>query len=143
MLSPIKRTKWWLTVVAGILLSASGLLAYGRAQRGGTTAGDVSQQGMPSVDLPPAGPAPRSRNGLGNPEPKDPGMARMQEERERMAKDERHKHMATDVTKLLQLATDLKEEVDKSTKNEMSVSAFQKANEIERLAHDVKERLRN
>jgi hypothetical protein len=72
-----------------------------------------------------------------------PNSARMQEQRERMAKDERHKKMESDAAKLLQLATDLKEEVDRATKNETSVSAFQKAAEIERLAHDVKERMRN
>jgi hypothetical protein len=51
--------------------------------------------------------------------------------------------MAQDADKLLALATELKADVDKATKNETSVTAFQKANEIEKLAHDVKERLRN
>jgi hypothetical protein len=44
--------------------------------------------------------------------------------------------------KLLQLATELKEEVDKSTKNEMSVTAIKKAAEIEKLARDVKDRMK-
>ena len=67
----------------------------------------------------------------------------MQEQRARAAQDERHKRMAQDADKLLELATELKADVDKATKNETSVTAFQKANEIEKLAHDVKERLRN
>ena len=51
--------------------------------------------------------------------------------------------MVADADKLLQMATELKIEVDKSSKNETSVSAYNKADAIERLAHDVKQRLKN
>jgi hypothetical protein len=73
----------------------------------------------------------------------DPMLAHQQETRIRMAEDERHKRMVLDADKLLELATELKSDVDKSTKNETSVSALKKAEEIEKLAHDVRERLRN
>jgi hypothetical protein len=73
----------------------------------------------------------------------DPSLARQQELRVRMAEDERHKRMVKDADKLLELATELKTDVDKSTKNETPVSALRKADEIEKLAHDVKERLKN
>jgi hypothetical protein len=66
----------------------------------------------------------------------------MQEQQLAVASDERHKRMVVASDKLLQLATELKAEVDKSTKNEMSVSAIKKAAEIERLAHDVKEKMK-
>ena len=56
--------------------------------------------------------------------------------------EQRHKRMMADADKLLQLATELKEDVDKSTKNEMSVTAVKEAAEIEKLAHDVKERMK-
>ena len=50
--------------------------------------------------------------------------------------------MVADADKLLQLATELKEDVDSSTKNELSVTTVKKAAEIEKLAHEVKERMK-
>jgi hypothetical protein len=66
----------------------------------------------------------------------------MKEQMQIAAVGERHKRLVADSDKLLQLATELKAEVDKSTKNEMSVTAVKKAAEIEKLAHDVKERMK-
>jgi hypothetical protein len=43
---------------------------------------------------------------------------------------------------LLKLATDLKTEVDKTTKDTLSLGVIRKADEIERLAHDVKEKMK-
>jgi hypothetical protein len=37
----------------------------------------------------------------------------------------------------------LKADVDKSTKNELSIAVINKAAEIEKLSHDVKERMKN
>jgi hypothetical protein len=88
-------------------------------------------------------PVPGPKSILNEAAPPDASSERMQEQRARAAQDDRHKRMATDADKLLALATELKSDVDKATKNETSVAAFQKANEIEKLAHDVKERLRN
>jgi hypothetical protein len=68
---------------------------------------------------------------------------RMESQRARMWSDERHKKLVLDTDKLLQLATELKTEVDKSTRNELSVTVIQKAGEIEKLSHDVKERMKN
>jgi hypothetical protein len=96
-------------------------------------------KGMPSS----SNPMPNSRSGLNEDSINDASTARMQEQRMHAAQDDRHKRMAQDADKLLALATELKADVDKATKNETSVTAFQKANEIEKLAHDVKERLRN
>jgi sirohydrochlorin ferrochelatase len=70
-------------------------------------------------------------------------MARLKHRQELSGLSERHQHMAADADKLLQLATELKADVDKSSKNETSVSAYNKADAIERLAHDVKQRLKN
>jgi hypothetical protein len=47
-----------------------------------------------------------------------------------------------DTDKLLTLATDLKQQVDKSTKDTLSVDVIKKADEIEKLAHSVKERMK-
>lgn len=74
----------------------------------------------------------------------DPAMsARMQEQRRQMMVDERRKRIVADTDKLLQLATELKAEVDKSSKNEMSLAVIEKAAEIEKLSRDVKERMKN
>jgi hypothetical protein len=40
---------------------------------------------------------------------------------------------------LLKLATELKAEVDKTTKDTLSLSVIRKADEIEKMAHGVKE----
>jgi hypothetical protein len=44
--------------------------------------------------------------------------------------------------RLLKLATDLKAEVDKTTKDTLSISVVRKADEIEKLAHSVKEAMK-
>ncbi len=46
--------------------------------------------------------------------------------------------VASECADLLKMATDLKTEVDKTTKDTLSVSVIRKAGEIERLAHKVR-----
>lgn len=52
---------------------------------------------------------------------------------------ERRKQIAGDSAKLLALATDLKAEVDKTTKDTLSLAVVRKAEAIEKLAHAVRE----
>jgi hypothetical protein len=56
--------------------------------------------------------------------------------------DDRQKQLAADTEKLLALATELKQQVDKSNKNTLSVGVIKKADEIEKLAHSLKERMK-
>jgi hypothetical protein len=58
------------------------------------------------------------------------------------ANAERKKQIANDSAKLLKLATDLKTEVDKTSKDTLSLNVIRKADEIEKLAHDVKEKMK-
>ena len=58
------------------------------------------------------------------------------------ANAERRKQITEDSAKLLKLANDLKAEVDKTTKDTLSLNVIRKADEIERLAHDVKEKMK-
>jgi hypothetical protein len=51
--------------------------------------------------------------------------------------------VAVDCASLLKLATDLKAEVDKTTKDELSVGAVRKAGEIEQLARKVRDTKKN
>jgi hypothetical protein len=55
----------------------------------------------------------------------------------------RQKEIVTDTDKLLTLAKKLKEEVDKSNKDQLSVDVVDTANQIEKLAKSVKERMRD
>jgi hypothetical protein len=56
--------------------------------------------------------------------------------------NQRQQQIVDDTTKLLELAQQLKDEVDKSTKNTLSLSVVKKADEIEKLAKAVKEKMR-
>ena len=66
----------------------------------------------------------------------------MQKEFEKRANLERHLHLKTDTDKLFKLATELKDQVDKSNQNILSLDVIKKAEEIEKLAHSVKEKMR-
>jgi len=50
--------------------------------------------------------------------------------------------LKTDTDKLFKLATELKDQVDKSNQNILSLDVIKKAEEIEKLAHSVKEKMR-
>jgi hypothetical protein len=65
-----------------------------------------------------------------------------EERQAKLRNDDRQKKLVADTDKLLALATDLKAQVDKSTKDTLSVDVIKKADEIEKLAHSVKERMK-
>jgi len=76
--------------------------------------------------------------------PSDDDEARNKAERD-MAKRANHERQAAiqrDTDKLLELATQLKENVDKSTENTLSMDVIKKAEEIEKLAHSVREKMK-
>ena len=58
------------------------------------------------------------------------------------ANEERNRQIADDTTKLLQLATQLKAEVDKTNKDTLSLNVIKKADSIEKLARGVKEKMK-
>ena len=55
---------------------------------------------------------------------------------------DRKKQIADESTQLLSMALALKAEVDKTTKDTLSMNVIRKADEIEKLAHTVKEKLK-
>lgn len=55
---------------------------------------------------------------------------------------ERKRQLDDDSARLLKLANDLKAEIDKTSKDTLSLSVIRKADEIERLAHNVKEKMK-
>lgn len=58
------------------------------------------------------------------------------------ANSERIRQIANDSARLLQLANELKIEVDKTDKDTLSLAVIRKAEEIELLAHDVKAKMK-
>lgn len=78
-----------------------------------------------------------------NPPVPDPLRVKMDEERMKAMNDDRHKKLTADVDKLVSLTNELKTDVDKTNKDELSVEVIKKAQEIEKLAHDVQSRMKN
>ncbi|KAA6457971.1 hypothetical protein DYQ86_21655 [Acidobacteria bacterium AB60] len=58
------------------------------------------------------------------------------------ANSERKRQISDDTTRLLELATQLKAEVDKTGKDTLSLNVIRKAESIEKLAHGVKEKMK-
>ena len=74
-----------------------------------------------------------------NGEPED---SRATQEMRKKANLERQAAIKNDTDKLLKLAQELKQSVDKSTANVLSLDVVKKADEIEKLAHSVKDKMR-
>lgn len=54
----------------------------------------------------------------------------------------RQKEMTADTAKLLALATELKAQMDKTDKDTLSIGVIRKAEQIEKLAHSVREKMK-
>jgi len=90
---------------------------------------------------PPAPPGDRS--GLGTaPADEDDASARLVHDMAKKANLERHAAIKSDTEKLLKLAVELKASVEKSNENLLSMDVVKKAEEIERLAHSVKDKMK-
>jgi len=66
----------------------------------------------------------------------------MMEKQAREANKKRQQNIKTDTDKLLQLATELKESVDKSNENMLSLDVVRKADEVEKLAKKIREKMK-
>jgi len=66
----------------------------------------------------------------------------VKEQVEKGRQTERQKKLIADTDHLLALANELKADMDKSTKDTLSIQVIRKAEEIEKLAHSVKERMK-
>ncbi|HEX4155555.1 MAG TPA: hypothetical protein VHY48_08085 [Acidobacteriaceae bacterium] len=106
-------------VLGGVLLWVSPAAA---GQSGG-----VNQGGEPYIHQP-AGMDPLPQKGA----PDDAAIM------ERMRQAARQKRLAADTAKLLQLSAELKAAVEQSPKDQLSLDALRKADQIEKLARDVK-----
>lgn len=69
-------------------------------------------------------------------------MRKFKKEAAKKANKERQAEIQRDTEKLLKLATELKDYVGKTDEHILSVDVVKKAEEIEKLAHEVKERMK-
>jgi hypothetical protein len=102
------------------------------------------QQGSPDpfpTDQVPA-PLPHAPGSNSKNLPDDEPVIRMQKEMEKKMNEERQLQLQSDTDKLYKLATELKEQVAKSNQNILSLDVIKKADEIEKLAHSVKEKMK-
>lgn len=93
---------------------------------------------LPSQQMPVP---PEIRNPHGD-EPNTNLPASVQKEMQKKANEQRQAELKRDTDRLLKLSTELKEYVDKSNENILSLDVIKKAEEIEKLAHNVKQKMR-
>jgi hypothetical protein len=69
-------------------------------------------------------------------------LTKQQREQARQRNFERQKKLKQDTDRLLELATELKQYVDRTNENTLSVDVVKKCEEIEKLAKDVKNKMK-
>ena len=112
----------------------------------------AGSQAKPAPTPVPPQPAAKAPETPASPDPQFPRPRRSQEEdrfrieqERRMARErnkERQAALKKDTDKLLELATELKEYVDKTNENMLSLDVIKKAEEIEKLSKSVKEKMK-
>jgi hypothetical protein len=76
------------------------------------------------------------------PQEEDESMIKIRKEQEKKMNEQRFADLKRDTDKLLKLSTELKEFVDKANKETLSLDVIRKADEIEKLAKSVREKMR-
>jgi len=92
---------------------------------------------------PPTPVSPDRLPGIGNAPPTDSSDSHMIRDMAKERSVMRQKEIVADTNRLLDLAKQLKAAVDKSNKDQLSLSVVDTANEIEKLAKTVKEKMRD
>jgi len=120
------RRSWWVRVCLGVL--CAGAVAC------------VAQDGHPATTQNPA-PAVQSAPNAAQDMKAQPAKETGQD-KAATAEGDKKKQIADESTQLLSMALALKAEVDKTTKDTLSLNVIRKADEIEKLAHTVKEKMK-
>jgi hypothetical protein len=97
---------------------------------------------MHSQETPQLPPQIRDRQGNVPSTDVDEGRDRITRDMAKKANQERQAALKNDAEKLLKLAVELKAYVDKSNENVLSLDVLKKAEEIEKLAHSVKDKMK-
>jgi hypothetical protein len=121
-----------IVLVAGGLMTALGWSQLANGQR---SSAQQQQQQQPQLQQqgPPLTPTVPPEMGPG---------PQMEQDQAKMRNVDRQKQLVNDTEKLLALANELKLDVDKSNKDTLSLDVIKKADEIEKLAHSVKEKMK-
>lgn len=114
-----------LRIVQLTILSAS--LLFPLIGGAGTQVSDASQSQIP---------------GAQQPERDDPWTAQQKHDMEKKQNLQRQEELKKDTEKLLELATELKQYVDRSNQNTLSMDVIKKADQIEKLAKSVKDKMK-
>jgi len=113
------------------ILSASCVLLY-TLQVFSTAQQSRQQQPLPTPGIQQGGPADNTPN----------VPPQFEREMQKKANQQRQAELKRDTEKLLKLSTELKEYVDKTNSNVLSMDVIKKAEEIEKLAHSVRVKMR-
>ena len=73
---------------------------------------------------------------------KDATVEKLERDREKALNKQRQTSLQKDTDRLLELATELKQNVDKSNEHTLSLDVIKKAEEIEKLAKQVKDKMK-
>jgi hypothetical protein len=84
----------------------------------------------------------QSIDGTAAPREDDQSRERLASDMAKKANQDRHAAVKADTDKLLKLAGELKQYVDRTNENMLSVEVLKKAEEIEKLAHSVKDKMK-
>jgi hypothetical protein len=74
--------------------------------------------------------------------PEDPDRQALEKKMVKKANQERQAQLRRDTERLFRLSSELKQYVDKSSENTLSLEVIKKADEIEKLAHSVKDKMK-
>jgi type VI protein secretion system component VasF len=103
----------------------------------------IHAQQVDHSNPPPLPAAMNSMPPFGSSSSSDPGTAEMEKKMMLKRAVLRQHDIVDQTTKLLVLAQELKADVDKSNKDQLSMSVVKKAEEIEKLAKSVKDKMRD
>ena len=117
-------------VGVALLTGASGMVCEGQMSQQPLPSSGRNSTGLPSID----------GRRTGEPDPVSPAIL---EQQARTRNSDRQKKMVQDTNKLVSLATALKEQVEKNQKDTITNDAARKAEEIEKLAKSIRDRMKD
>jgi DNA-binding transcriptional MocR family regulator len=140
-----KRALWAGILIASAVVALAPLAGRGLLQDKPQQDKPQSAESQPAESQSPQSQSPQSQSAQApsqsNPAPsatQPDSMSAPQKQGAEPGLDAHKTKIAGDTARLLQLATDLKAEVDKTTKDTLSVNVIRKADQIEKLAHDAR-----
>lgn len=128
-----------LCITAGLLATASAAFGQVACSSVGCI-GDPSTMPTPQPTTQRNSTPPPPRIMIGNTD--SPFDASVERDQAKARNNERQKQLEADTQKLLALATELKADVEKSNKDTLSLDVVRKADEIEKLAKSVRDKMK-